>query len=39
MQSMKKGKIYVTTDTGKSVNKIGNDCHDVTLRMYKALMK
>lgn len=39
MKSMYKGKIFVTTDTGNLWINKGNDCHDVTLRMYNALMK
>lgn len=40
MKSMYKGKIFVTTDTGIIFVFIkGNDCHDVTLRMYNAMMK
>ncbi len=32
MQSIKKGKIFITTD-------INNDCYDITIRMYNALIK
>lgn len=32
MESIKKGRIFITTD-------INNDCYDVTMRMYNALMK
>lgn len=39
MKSMYKGKIFVTTNIGKFIIYLGNDSHDVTLRIYNALMK